>query len=66
MDCTPASGMGSSCSTGIKGGGTMGSPQSETISYLSSVSSVPLPSAVWSFLAGILGLLSWSKKRNKT
>jgi len=66
MDCTANSGMAPQCSTGINGTGTMANPQSETITFVSSTgtaSAVPLPSAVWSFLAGTLGLLSFSKKR---
>ncbi len=65
-DCTAGSTM-SNCSTGIYGGGTMGNPQAETITFVSSSgtgpAAVPLPSAVWTFLAGTLGLLSWGKKR---
>jgi hypothetical protein len=68
MDCTAASGMAPYCATGTYNngnGGTMANPQSETISFVSSsgTAPVPLPSAVWTFLAGTLGLLSLGKKR---
>lgn len=68
MDCTSASGMGSLCSTGNATNGTMGSPTGETITFVSSsgTAPVPLPPAVWSFLTGTLGLMYLRKRKTPT
>jgi hypothetical protein len=67
MDCTSGSGMGAQCSTGNAGlaGNTMGTPDAETITFVSSVgsSAVPVPSAVWMFLSGVMGVFSFGRKR---
>jgi hypothetical protein len=59
-DCTAGGLMGPTCMTGngyVVGGTMMATPSSEIIS------AVPLPAAIWSFLAGTMGLLTLGKKR---
>lgn len=61
-DCTPGGMMGELCMTGVIGGGTMaGYPLSEKV--MMAASPVPLPAAVWLFLAGTFQLLFFGKQR---
>ncbi|MDD4915884.1 MAG: hypothetical protein PHW13_12700 [Methylococcales bacterium] len=64
-DCTASGLMGTSCMTGF---GTAAGPYGTMRAYpeSESVGSVPLPPAVWTFLAATLGMLAIGKKRNQS
>lgn len=60
-DCTAGGLMGTTCMTGHTGGGTMmATPLSETIS------AVPVPAALWSFMGGLIGFSALIKQRKQS
>lgn len=66
-DCTPGGMMGTACMTGWGtaaglNGSMGGYPVSEVVTV---ISGVPAPTAVWSFLGGLFGMLALAKQRLK-